>query len=378
MLRAFGLGPQVEEVACVLCGAKSALISKALGVCGKCAKKSDAMPYVKKAHTESRALFGLPPEPPRDPKGVRCGLCVNDCRIPIGEKGFCGLRTNREGKLIHLAGTPEKGVVEWYYDPLPTNCVGEWCCPGGTGAGYPRYSYSKRGPEYGYKNLAVFYGACTYDCLFCQNWHYRERTRELSPMMSARELASKVDDDTSCICYFGGDPTPQMPHAIKTSEVAIENARGKILRICFESNGTMSGGMLKKAAKLSLESGGNIKFDLKAWDENLNIALAGVTNKQTLKNFEWLAEYGMRRRMPPFLMASTLLVPGYVDAEEVEQISKFIASLDHEIPYSLLAFYPQYRMDDMPTTSRKQAEECYAAVKKHLKNVKIGNIHLLS
>jgi pyruvate formate lyase activating enzyme len=367
-----------EEVACTLCGKTSSLISKALGVCGDCTKKEEALSIAKRAHALSKKRFGLPPEPPQNPKGTRCGLCVNDCRIPEGGKGYCGLRINREGKLVHLAGTPGKGVVEWYYDPLPTNCVAEWCCPGGTGAGYPRYSYSKEGPEYGYKNLAVFYGACSFDCLFCQNWHYRNQTKNLSPVMSAEELAGKVDENTSCICYFGGDPSPQMPHAIRTSDLAIQRAEGRVLRICFESNGTMARGMLRKAARLSLESGGCIKFDLKAWSENLNIALTGVTNRRTLKNFKWLAEYGKERRVPPFLIASTLLVPGYVDAREVEGIARFIAELDPEIPYSLLAFHPHYYMADMPTTSRRHAEECYNVARKYLKNVRIGNIHLLS
>jgi pyruvate formate lyase activating enzyme len=71
----------------------------------------------------------------------------------------------------------------------------------------------------------------------------------------------------------------------------------------------MSSGSMKKAAALSLESGGTIKFDLKAWDENLHHALCGVLNRQTLRNFEWLAEYGKQRKVPPLLTASTLLVP---------------------------------------------------------------------
>jgi len=354
------------------------LVSRALGVCGECIRKGEGSGQVRRAHARSRERFGLPAEVPRDPDGARCGLCVNDCRIPPGGKGCCGLRTNRDGKLVHLAGTPERGIVEWYYDPLPTNCVGAWCCPGGTGAGYPEYSNARKGPEYGYKNLAVFYGSCSFDCLFCQNWHYRRQSRALGPVMSAEELADKVDDKTSCICYFGGDPAPQMAHAIRTSELALEMAGGKILRICFETNGSMSRPLLKKAAALSMETGGLIKFDLKAWDENLNMALTGVTNRQTLENFQWLAEYGRQRREPPFLIASTLLVPGYVDAVEVEKIARFIAGLDPSIPYSLLAFHPQYLMADMPATSRKQAEECLAVARKYLENVRIGNVHLLS
>jgi pyruvate formate lyase activating enzyme len=78
------------------------------------------------------------------------------------------------------------------------------------------------------------------------------------------------------------------------------------------------------------------------------------------------------------LTASTLLVPGYVDAIEVENIAKFISQISPEIPYTLLAFYPCYVMNDLPTTSRKQAIECQKAAEKHLKNTRIGNIHLIS
>ncbi|GFO97445.1 radical SAM protein, partial [groundwater metagenome] len=102
------------------------------------------------------------------------------------------------------------------------------------------------------------------------------------------------------------------------------------------------------------------------------------SNKQTLRNFEWLAKYGKQRQIPPFLTASTLLVPGYVGVEEVESIASFIAGLDPNIPYSLLAFYPQFYMNDLPTTSKKEAIECIGAARKYLKRVRIGNIYLLS
>jgi len=88
--------------------------------------------------------------------------------------------------------------------------------------------------------------------------------------------------------------------------------------------------------------------------------------------------YFEERSEVPLLTASTLLVPGYVDAKEVESIAKFIAEISPKIPYSLLAFYPQFRLNDLPTTSRRQALECFRAAKRHLENVWIGNIHLLS
>ena len=71
------------------------------------------------------------------------------------------------------------------------------------------------------------------------------------------------------------------------------------------------------------------------------------------------------------------MIPGYIDKEEVEKIARFISNLGPEIPYSLLGFHPDFKMIDMPVTTRKQAEECYQTAKKYLKRVNIGNKHLL-
>jgi pyruvate formate lyase activating enzyme len=79
-----------------------------------------------------------------------------------------------------------------------------------------------------------------------------------------------------------------------------------------------------------------------------------------------------------FLTATTLLVPGYIDAQEVESIAQFIAALNPDVPYSLLAFHPDYAMQDMPVTTEVLAEECRDAAGKHLNRVNLGNRHLLA
>jgi len=360
---------------CINCGKKSNLISSPLGICLDCIRKDfkKLLPHIQKIHAQTSEKFDLPPSPPKNKDGKRCNLCVNQCQISEGEYGYCGLRKNVQRRI--LGGGINNGNLTWYYDHLPTNCVADWVCAGGSPAGYPTYSYSEKA-EFGFKNLAVFYQACSFDCLFCQNWHYR-RSVFSKRRVSAKELSDSVDIQTSCICYFGGDPTPQLIHAIKTSSLALKKRR--IVRICWETNGAMNQKLLNKMAELSLNSGGCIKFDLKAFDQGLNIALCGVTNKRTLDNFKFLSNFIEKRPDPPFLVASTLLIPGYVDVEEVKKIAEFIARLDPEIPYSLLGFYPCFYMSDLPTTSRKHAHDAKeAAEKAGLKRVKIGNLHLLS
>ncbi len=361
---------------CLRCGRESGEISESLRLCLHCIRDhlEDVLPRIEEAHGAARTPFGLPLKPPRDPKGISCGICSNECRIPDGEQGYCGVRSNRGGVLEGV--TSEEGNLGWYYDSLPTNCVADWVCPGGSASGYPRFSYT-RGSEYGYKNLAVFYQACSFDCLFCQNWSFRQRIHQ-GERTSAHKLAQFVDDQTSCICFFGGDPTPQLPHSLMTSQIALERCRGRVLRICWETNGSMSRSLLKRMAEIAFTSGGCIKFDLKAWSEPVHFALCGVSNKRTIKNFKYLGRWVGRRPDPPFLVASTLLVPGYIDEDEIRGISRLIASVNPEIPYALLAFYPQFYLGDLRTTSRSHALRFKEiAEEEGLKLVRIGNTHLL-
>ena len=140
----------------------------------------------------------------------------------------------------------------------------------------------------------------------------------------------------------------------------------------------MHPGLLDEMAELAINSGGCIKFDLKAWDENLHLALTGVSNQRTLENFARVGERTTQRSKPPLLIASTLLVPGYIDELEVERIAHFIADINPNIPFSLLGFAPHFYMSDLPYTSLVIAEKCISAAQKAgLRNVHIGNRNLL-
>lgn len=367
-----------ERSTCTRCGQKPAIFSARLGYCPSCIRAhfSQVWPKIEAYHHESRRAFKLPVKPPRDPEGKACTLCFHACRIPEGGYGYCGARRVTGGQL--RGGNPAGAGVSYYYDPLPTNCVADWFCPGGTGRGYPKYACTD-GPEQGYMNLAVFYHACNFNCLFCQNWTFKRRTFA-GDRMSAAELAKAAHARTACICYFGGDPTPQLPHALATSRLALAQAEkaGRKLRICWETNGAMQEAWLKPILESSLENGGIIKFDLKSFSEEMHLALCGVSNSQTLKNFAALAARFGERPEVPLLTASTLMVPGYVDLEEIHGLARFIAALNPDIPYSLLAFYPQFYLPDLPVTSRDFALAARrVALEAGVKLVNIGNVHLL-
>jgi len=353
-------------------------VASAIGLCRQCLAEhfESHRAAWKKASAAARLPFGLPGEVPS--AGERtCRLCGNRCAPIEGMKGYCGLRQVRRGKLVSLAGTGAKGILDWYYDPLPTNCCADFVCPAGTykPAGWERYSYAQ-GPEHGYRNLAVFYRSCSMGCLYCQNWHFRQGPHPGG--LSALDLARAVDSRTACICFFGGDPSTQAAHAIRTAQIALRRASGRILRICFETNGRWNPVLLDRAARLSFESGGCIKFDLKAWSPEVHMALTGFGPEQTRENFERLVPLFQARREPPFLVAATLLVPGYVTEHEVGTIARWLASLDRGIPYSLLVFHPHFLLEDLPVTPRRQVEACLKAAREAgLERLHVGNLHLL-
>jgi pyruvate formate lyase activating enzyme len=360
--------PLADQV-CALCGTRSRLIAAQLGVCVDCIRAcpQEALVIADEAHAEARRLFDLPERAPRAEDGRRCGLCAQDCVIGEGERGFCGLRQVRDGKLHHLAGTPDRGLLHWYRDPLPTNCVADpFCSARAACAGHA---------QSGKHNLAVFYAACTADCLYCQNWHFRETDPARSDKLAAAELADVANPRTYCVCYFGGDPAAQMAHALAASRLL---ARQGVV-VCWETNGTAHPRLMDRALDHSLATGGCVKFDLKAYDDGLHRALTGVGNARTMENMARAAARFDERPSPPPVVASTLLVPGYVDAEEVGRIARFIADLNPAIPYVLLGFAPRFLFTDLPRTSVRHAEQAEAAARAAgLQTVHVGNRHLLS
>jgi pyruvate formate lyase activating enzyme len=171
-----------------------------------------------------------------------------------------------------------------------------------------------------------------------------------------------------------------MPFVLASAELIRRRSREeeRILRVCLETNLSMNPRDLKSFTELALESGGGIKADIKCWSTELLYALSGVEHRMAYENFEWLAKRHRERPEVPLARASTLLVPGYVDDEEIRSIASFIADLDPTIPYSLLAFHPLYFMDDMPYTRRRDAEYYVRICKAEgLQKVRIGNPWLL-
>jgi len=143
--------------------------------------------------------------------------------------------------------------------------------------------------------------------------------------------------------------------------------------------------MASMSMRQMLEAGVHFGHQTRFWNPKMAPFIFGHRNKihivnleRTLENFQRVAARADERPDPPLLVASTLLVPGYIDEREVRAIARFIARASPDIPYALLAFHPQFAMNDLPTTSRRHAERAAeAATEAGLTRVRLGNLHLL-
>ncbi|MGV9199420.1 MAG: radical SAM protein [Promethearchaeia archaeon] len=374
---------------CKFCGNESNLISKKLKICRECILNADwnqVRSHLLEVHSKIRFKENLPSRPPNANKEnttFACNLCINACALSVEDRSYCGLRDyqkNKDGTLPYPS--EDKAYMHGYLDSNPTNCCNSWFCPAGTARGYPSYSNSNS-PEYGTYSYAAFLYGCSFDCLFCQNATHKHFSK--ARLMDAGSVAERIvqNERITCICYFGGTPEPHLPFTINLAELILEKIKEskdheRKFRICWEWNGSGNQDLVEECMKIALKTGGNIKFDLKSRHERLNIALCGVSNKRTLSNFKFLGKnyFGTRKALPE-LSGSTLMVPGYTTLEEVGKIAQFIANINPEIPYSLLVFYPDYMMKDLPITSKDLAYECMRVAKKYLENVHLGNEFLL-
>ena len=324
---------------CTQCGIESPLVAKAIGVCGACIRsKPETKEPVKKKIFEP---FLIP---------------------PIIDK-----------QVTEKSKIPAMG----FFDFHPCNCIGSWLCPGTTGSGYPLYAHSPQG-DAGFKNLAVFFGGCSFDCLFCQDWIHKIMLEQQKPLFLIEEIVNWVDEMTSCVCFCGGTPDLYLRESILLSKKLREKKKG-ILRICAELNLTGKIEDLIEFSGLVIKSGGGLNIGLKAGNDAIHHAITDVSNKTVWENLRKLHQVFGRGETIPFLRPSLLIIPGYVGVREAKTVAERLADIDPDISLKLIGFLPRRYLRDLPPAADKDIlMAAEAAREAGLKNVspnadEIGN-----
>jgi len=326
-------------------------------------------------------LIPRPSEIPSSSDGVRCNRCNNQCKLLEEEVGFCGVKITINGEITPITGVGTEAAFMEIQNHV-TTCNASWFCPGGTSFCYPEWSVSPT-PEYGYHSLGVHFYGCTQDCLWCRKVEEDPAPEQL-PTIVVDDIVDSIrnDPDITCLSFYGHSPDPHLKFTIEASQKIIDEFNpptGRILRLCYEWNGSGNSTDVLVVASQVLRTGGTIRFNIHSINNHLHRALTGISNSTILNNFRRVFDtYWDEQHPTSLLLARSRIIPGYVEQEEISEIVDFIASLNPNIPYSLSLYSPMYKMSDHPLPSKELVMECYQIAKSKLNFVNIENMENLS
>ncbi len=280
-------------------------------------------------------------------QAVQCLTCQHKCLLKPGQYGICGVRQNRHGQLFALNNDK---IIAAHVDPIEKK---------------PLYHFLPKSLTYSIATVG-----CNFHCWHCQNADISQYPK-LHPQselpgekISPREIIQRAKQNNCLsIAYTYTEPTIFLELALNTMKIA----RQEKLKNIWVSNGYMS----QETLNLILPYLDAINVDLKAMTENFYQQICGAKLQPVLNNLIKIKKAGIH------LEVTTLIIPTKNDSnEELKQIAKFIKNkLGTDTPWHVTAFYPTFKMLDLPPTSREKIK-CAAELGRQagLKFVHVGNI----
>jgi len=212
------------------------------------------------------------------------------------------------------------------------------------------------------ESYTVFVAGCNFKCLNCQNWtisQYPDNGYPQRGYEDPKELAKECVDHLNSlsgrlmgadrIFFSGGEPTVYLPYIEKVVEEA-RKLRPET-KVNFDTNGYMTHESLERILDFTT----SITYDLKAYDDEVSIALTGASSKPVLRNAEFIGRYAKDK-----LWEYRIVVIPKINEEEIRPLTEFIAGIDPTLPVCFLAFRPNFVLETHPGAGRVLMEKCVA------------------
>ncbi|MFX0137418.1 MAG: radical SAM protein [Candidatus Hodarchaeota archaeon] len=167
------------------------------------------------------------------------------------------------------------------------------------------------------------------------------------------------------VAFTGGDIACQAEfYAEVTKKIKL---RCRNLWVLLETNGY---GLTPKNLDLFQKAGlDSYWLDIKAFDENKYKKLCGTSNKTVLNSPKEI----LKRNF--ILEILTVYIPNLIELDQFAKIAELIVELDENIPFHILAFFPQYKLKSYRSPSLDEILETYKVVKEiGIKQIQLGNI----
>lgn len=250
---------------------------------------------------------------------VRCDLCAHRCLLPDGKTGICGVKQNVGGTLYTLVYDK---VVSAHVDPIEKKPLFHFL-PGST-------------------SFSIATVGCNFRCLHCQNYEISQMPKDQkrivgSDMPPEEIVAAAYQYGCESISYTYTEPTIFFELAYDTAKLAHE--RG--IKNIFVTNGYMT----EEALTMIRPYLDAANVDLKFFNERTHKRVCGASRDPVLDTIRRMKEFGI------WVEVTTLIIPTKNDTdEELEEIAKFVKEVGEDIPWHVSAFYPAYKMLDLPRT----------------------------
>jgi pyruvate-formate lyase-activating enzyme/molybdopterin converting factor small subunit len=209
---------------------------------------------------------------------------------------------------------------------------------------------------------------CNFRCKGC----FRPARDEGGTKLTADETLERMEQ--ACLNYYGKLPTEAMitgGEPTLDKEYLLSLVRGLkergFDRIVLMTNGYALGEDETYVTELEEAGLTEAHVDVKAFSEDIHKWYTGESSKPVLRAIEKLNASGIK------LLVQTVYMPGIVDAVEIEQIAKFLASVNKNIKYRINPFAPIFayeRVSRRPTLA--EMERAYAIASKYLPNAIIS------
>ena len=268
-----------------------------------------------------------------------CGICPNNCVITESEPGRCRTRfsdSNGELSLPYFGALSALSI-----DPIEKK---------------PLYNYFP-----GSSILSAGFYGCSLSCPFCQNYNISKEFSDLDyPKTSPERLVELAGVKRSFgIAYTYSEPLIHYEYLLETSRIARKNG----IRNIVVTNGYIN----KQPAEKLLPELDALNIDLKSFNPDFY--------RDELKGrLEPVLEFIQLAAQSCHVELTTLVIPGKNDsAEEIDEISSFIADINRKIPLHLSAYHPSYRYR-IKSTEAEHLTELSEIASEKLDYVYTGNI----
>lgn len=280
-------------------------------------------------------------------KGVQCRTCPHYCIIVSNQRGTCGVRENRDGKLYALNYAK---AAACHIDPIEKK---------------PLFHFLP-----GTHSLSVAAVGCNFRCLNCQNWEISQGPK-LKGLIWGDDLPPEeivrlaLENHLPSISYTYTEPTVFLEYALDTMKLAKKSG----LKNVWVTNGFTS----KESFDLIYPWLDAANVDLKSFSDDF---YRKVCNGRLIPVLDTLKRM---KRKKIWLEITTLIIPNLSDSKKTfEDIAKFIKSeLGAETPWHISQFSGtiSWKLKDTPDTSLEILKMAYDIGKKAgLKHVYIGNV----